>query len=66
MNSYEAKQVAEKLLKNEPAGAEVTFNDDFDATPHSNKNRPDKGEHVDGWKAVKRADGTIKVDKKWA
>ncbi|MCX4626632.1 hypothetical protein [Streptomyces sp. NBC_01443] len=54
------------MLKNEPVGAEVTFNDDFDATPHRNKNHPDKGEHVDGWKAVKRADGTIKVDKKWA
>ncbi|MFE6843317.1 hypothetical protein [Streptomyces sp. NPDC057686] len=66
MNSYEAQQVAEQLLKNEPVGAEVTFNDDFDATPHSNKNRPDKGVHVDGWKAVKRADGSIKVDKKWA
>ena len=31
-----------------------------------NERRSDKGVHVDGWKAIKRADGTVKVAKKWA
>jgi len=66
MNHHEAHKIAEELLANEPPGSEITFNDDFDATPHRSPTRPDKGLHVDGWKAVKRADGSIKVDKKWA
>jgi hypothetical protein len=57
VNHHEAQQIAEELLKDSEPGEEVTFNDDFDATPHGNDNRPDKGEHVDGWKAVKREDG---------
>jgi hypothetical protein len=66
MEYYQAKQVAEKLLDGEPVGTEIFFSDDDDATPHFNPNRADKGEHVDGWKARKREDGTIDVDKKWA
>lgn len=63
---YEAQQVADKILSDAPAGTEIFFNDDDDATPHYNERRSDKGVHVDGWKAVKRADGSVKVDKKWA
>lgn len=67
MHYNEAKQAAEQILKDEPAGTEIFLSDgDRDATPHVNPNRLDKGEHVDGWRARKRADGTVDVEKKWA
>jgi hypothetical protein len=63
----EALQAAEQILKDSPPGTEIFLSDgDSDATPHFNPNRPDKGEHVDGWRARKRADGRIDVEKKWA
>ncbi|MEN4487787.1 hypothetical protein [Mycolicibacterium cosmeticum] len=58
--------MAEKLLKNEPAGTEIFFSDDDDQTPHYNPKQAHKGTHVDGWRARKRADGSIDVQKKWA
>jgi hypothetical protein len=61
-----AKQVAEQILRDAPADTEIFFNDDDDATPHYNERRSDKGVHVDGWKAIKRADGSVKTVKKWA
>lgn len=67
MQQMEAKDAAEQILRDAPAGTEIFFSDnDLDATPHYNELRSDKGEHVDGWKAIKRADGTVKVAKKWA
>lgn len=66
VRSSEAQNVAEQILRDAPADTEIFFNDDDDATPHYNERRSDKGVHVDGWKAIKRADGTVKVAKKWA
>ena len=66
MQYFEAKQVAENLLAGDPVGTEIFFADEDDATPHYNSNRPDKGEHVDGWRARVKSDGSIDVEKKWA
>jgi hypothetical protein len=66
MKFYEAQQVAEQILRDAPPYTEIFFNDEYDATAHYNNLKSDKGLHVDGWKAVKREDGSISVDKKWA
>lgn len=66
MFNREAEQVAEQILEDAPVGTEIFFNDDTDATPHYSELREDKGLHVDGWKAIKRGEGDIKVAKKWA
>jgi hypothetical protein len=55
---HEAQQVADQILRDAPAETEIFFNDDDDATPHYNERRSDKGVHVDGWKAIKRKDGS--------
>lgn len=62
----EAQHVAEQILEDAPAGTEIFFSDEDDATAHYSRLQEHKGLHVDGWKAVKRADGSVKVDKKWA
>ena len=66
MHYGDARRIAEELLSNEPVGSEIFFADDHYLTPHYNSNKPDKGEHVDGWRAAKKSDGSVDVSKKWA